>query len=116
MGHFHFLQKLEQIIGALAPSYKPQQDVAMLERIVVELCESEAATGSPLGLLIAGPKRSDTLPAALPPWGPDELKDHRDNLYMLNGRRPTVSCKQVIARDRRMSLAPVVLSSIRLGM
>lgn len=82
----------------------------MLEKIVVEICQSEVDTWSPLGSIIRGPDRSRTLPAGLPPWKPQELAYQRDHLYMLNGRRPTVSCKQVTARDRCMSLAHAVLS------
>lgn len=99
------LQKLEQLIGTLAPKLKPQNDVAMLEKIVVDLCQSEVAAGSPLGLLIGGPKKSSTLPASRPSWQPEELAGQRDQLYMPNGRRPTVSCKQVIAKIGYMSRA-----------
>jgi hypothetical protein len=104
------LQKLEQLIGTLAPKLKPQQDVAMLEKIVMDLCQSEVAAGSPLGLLIGGPKMSSTLPASRPSWQPEELAGQRDQLYMPNGRRPTVSCKQVIAKIGYMSHHHVVLS------
>ena len=83
----------------------------MLEKIVVETCQSEVDISSPLGLLIRGPTGSRTLPADLPPWKPQELADQTDDLYMLNGQRPTVSCKQVIARDGCMSLAHVILGS-----
>lgn len=83
----------------------------MLEKFVVAICQSEVDTGSPLGAIIQGPNRLCTLPAGLPPWKPKELAGQRDDYYMPNGRRPTVSCKQVTARDRRMSFAHAVLNA-----
>ena len=77
------------------PEQTPQQDVSILEDLVVTLCESEAAKGTALGSLILGPSLSDSVPAKLPPWGPEQLASQRDHLYLSNGHRPTVSCKQV---------------------
>ena len=94
-----FCRSWSSLLGRWHQVTKPQQDVAMLEKIVVEHCQSEVKTESPLGLLIRGPDRSRTFPAGLALWKPQELAGQRDVLY-INDRRPTVSCKQVTTRDR----------------
>lgn len=82
-------------MAILEPDLKPQQDVSTLETVLVDICQTHLTGGTPLGLLIGGPKASKAVPASLPTWKPESLAGQRDHLRLANGRRPTVSCKQV---------------------
>ena len=71
------MQELEQLVKILVPEEQNfQQDVSILEALVVDKCQRavDAQPPSPLGLLIAGPGRSRSLPAALPTWTKEQLE------------------------------------------
>lgn len=94
------MQKLEQLVKILAPEEQNfQEDVSILEAIVVDKCQRavDVQPPSPLGLLIAGPNRSRSLPAALPTWTKEQLEQTQsvECVVLPDEFKPTNSSLQV---------------------
>lgn len=92
------LQKLEQLVGLFAPGRKSQRDVAMLEKLIFDICNQAVDADSPFGKALRGPNpfpppHHNRLPAALPPWGRVDLEKKKD-WRLANKRRLTTSCLQ----------------------
>ncbi|DBA78184.1 TPA: hypothetical protein ACH3X2_008147 [Trebouxia sp. C0005] len=96
------MQKLEQLVKILAPEEQNfQEDVSILEAIVVDKCQRavDVQPPSPLGLLIAGPNRSRSLPAALPTWTKEQLEQTQsvECVVLPDEFKPTNSSLQILS-------------------
>lgn len=104
-------QKLEQLVGLLAPGKNTQRDATMLENVLYEVCEKAMKENTTLGELLRGPSALSSgvsssklsLPGALPIWKRGQLENMK-RYRLPNGRRLTITCSQVACQNTTASL------------